>query len=191
MRTVPTVALTLAAIVVSGCITFSGEPTPSASAAPTEIPMITPEPTSPPTQPPTAGPPTPTPDPNATPTATALNLVPYLTAEVTAINLAAQPVTVTITLVDPDSAEEYQVGTFHLAPEQVTSQLIVPTRFRLDFEIDGTEVATCTIDIADGEQLQFAVIETGAVMTSNGPQPEDPADLVVATSSRCQAGSAP
>ena len=190
MRTVPIVALALAAMLVSGCITFSGEPTPTPSQAPTEIPMITPEPTSPPTPEPTEGPPTPTPDPLATPRPTPIDIAPFLTSEVTILNLGDAPLGVTVTLLDPDSTDEFTIGTFHLEPGQVTSQSIIPALFRLDFGWSGVDdVGTCDITIGEAEQIQFAVVPTGIVMATNGVEPADAAEMIVATSSRCQAES--
>jgi hypothetical protein len=128
-----------------------------------------------------------TPDPNATPAPTRLDVLPYLTSEVTVVNLADAGVEVTVTLVDADSADEFEIGTFELAPLQVTSQAVVPARYRLDFNLGGGNEETCTIDIGD-EELQFAVIESGIAITTSGAEPDDPAEMVVATSSRCQAG---
>jgi hypothetical protein len=154
----------------------SAEPTASPSPAPTR----------------TAAPePTPTPDPDATPTPSPIDVLPYLTSEVTVVNLAAAALSVTVTLVDTASPDEYEVGTFEVQPEQTTSQLIVPSRFRLEFAIGGSEVASCTIDVADGEQLQFAIVESGAVLASSAGEPDDAAEMVVATSSRCRAGAEP
>jgi hypothetical protein len=186
------VALVLTAVVVSGCITFSADPTPTPSQVPTEIPMVTPAPTPPPTPAPTPeptlGPPTPTPDPNATPRPTAVDVAPFLTSEVTVVNLGDITLSLTVALLDPDSTQEFVIGTFQLQPEQVTAQAVIPALFRLDFGYSGVnDAGTCTITIGDGEQLQFAVIPQGIAITSNGPEPADPAEMLVATSSRCQA----
>lgn len=190
MRVVPIAAAALAAILVSGCITFSAEPTPTASQAPTEIPMITPPPTPAPTEPPTAGPPTPTPDPNATPRPTPIDIAPFLSSEVTVVNLGDVPLGVTVTLLDPDSTDEFAIGTFELQPEQATFQSVIPALFRLDFGFSGVDDAgSCDITIGDAEQVQFAVISTGIVITTSAGEPADPAEMIVATSSRCRAES--
>lgn len=195
-------AIIALALGLSACVSVGVPPTavptatPLPTLAPTAEPPITqptPQPTpEPPTAEPTAEPtpegPTPTPDPNATPEPTSLDILPYLASEVTVVNLAAATLTVTVTLVDTESPDEYEVGVFELLPEQVTAQAIVPARFRLEFALGGGATATCVIDIASEEQLQFAVIETGAIITSNGPEPADPAEMVVATASRCHAG---
>ncbi|MBM4438139.1 MAG: hypothetical protein FJ029_13125, partial [Actinobacteria bacterium] len=69
--------------------------------------------------------------------------------------------------------------------------LVLPTRFRLDFDFPGggdADAGTCTIDVADKEQLVFAVIAKGIAMTSSGPEPVAAAEMLVATSSRCRVG---
>lgn len=193
MRIASIGALGLTAIIVSGCITFSAEPTPTPSRAPTEMPMVTPAPTPAPTPPPatpspTQGPPTPTPDPNATPRPTAVDVAPYLTSEVTVVNLGDAPLALTVSLLDPDSDDTYTIGTFELQPNQVTTQAVIPALLRLDFGFTGVDDAgSCAITIEDGEQLQFAVVAGGIVMTSSAGEPEDSAEMIVATSSRCEA----
>jgi hypothetical protein len=181
-------AVGLAAILVSGCITFSAEPTEVPTPLPTEIPMITPAPSAPPSTPaPTPGPPTPTPDPNATPRPTAVDVAPYLTSDITVVNLGDTTLALTVALLDPDSTQEFVIGTFQIQPEQVNSQAIIPALFRLDFGYSGVDdVGSCTITVGDGEQLQFAAIPQGIVITSNGPEPADPAEMIVATAARCQ-----
>ena len=192
MRIVSIVALALTAMVVAGCITFSGEPTPEPTQAPTDIPMITPEPTSqgPATPEPTAAPPTPTPDPNATPRPTPIDIAPFLTSEITVVNLGDSQLGVTVTLLDPESTDEFTIGTFELQPEQATFQSVIPALFRLDFGFNGVgDAGSCDITVADGEQVQFAVISTGVVITTSAGEPADPAEMLVATSSRCRAES--
>jgi hypothetical protein len=185
--------LGLVALMATGCISVE-----QATAAPTEQPTLAPTepptapPTAPPTEPPTEGPPTPTPDPNATPRPTALDIAPYLTSQVTVVNLADTSLALTVALLDPDSTDEYVIGTFDLAPDQVTTQSVIPALFRIDFAYGGGPVtASCSINIADGEQLQFAVVATGIVMASNGTEPADAAEMIVATSARCQEDTTP
>lgn len=182
-------AVLVAALV--GCTSINApSASPTQEATPTPSPTQTPAPTLSPTpaEPTQAG----TPDPNATPRPTLVDLLPFLSSQITVVNLADEPLTLTVTLVDPDSTDEYEVGTFEVQPLQVTTQSIIPSRFRLDFDVAGgsaADVATCTIDIAEGEQIQFAVVPTGVAMSTSGIEPEDPAEMVVATSSRCRAGA--
>lgn len=169
-------------------------PTPSPTLAPTPTPSPTPSPTPAPTPGPTAAPTASTevsasPDPNTTPEPTVIDLAPYLTSEITVVNLAASKLSLTVTILATDGPDEYELGTFEVQPEQVTTQAVVPTRYRLDFALAGGGGSeACTIDVGDGEQLQFAVIEDGIVLASNGPEPADPAEMLVLTSSRCRAG---
>lgn len=205
-------AVLLLAVAVSGCVTVAppgtapplttvapsplAEPTatPAPTAQPTAVPTVdaTAQPTAPPepTPPPT---PTPaTPDPNATPAPTSVDVLAYIAAEITVVNLGDAPLAVTVTLVAEDSSDEYTIGTFSVEPLQVTSQGVVPARFRLEFDYPGgsdADAGTCLIDIAQDEELQFAFLETGGVITA-GSEPDDPAEMVVATSSRCIAGGA-
>jgi hypothetical protein len=106
------------------------------------------------------------------------------------VNLADQPLAMSVTFIDPDSGDASDVGTFQIAANQVTFQGVPSARFRLVFDYPGgtaADAGTCTIDVAEKEKVQFAVIETGAVIAA-GKEPKDPAELVVATSSRCKAG---
>jgi hypothetical protein len=193
MRATAFVTLGGVALMAVACISYQAAtpaPTTVPTAAPTQPPTL--PPTAPPTAPPTEGPPTPTPDPNATPRPTAVDIAPYLTSQVTVVNLADTPLSLTVALLDPDSTQEYVIGTFEVQPDQVTTQSVIPALFRLDFDYsEGASAGSCSINIADGEQLQFAAISTGIVMTSNGTEPDDPAEMLVATSTRCQAQATP
>lgn len=116
-----------------------------------------------------------------------MDVAPYLTSEVTVVNLGDTSLALTVALLDPDSTQEFVIGTFQIQPEQVNSQAVIPALLRLDFGYSGVnDAGSCTITIADGEQLQFAVIPQGIAITSNGPEPADPAEMLVATASRCQ-----
>jgi hypothetical protein len=166
----------------------AGALTPTATVATTVSLVPTPTDTPRPTR--STGP-TGTPDPNATPTPSPIDLLPFLTAEATVVNLAGQPLLLRVTALDPESDGEYEIGVFELQPEQVTTQLIPPTRFRLDFTLAGSDLATCTIDVEDEEQIQFAAVESGVVISVGATAPEDAAEMVVATASRCRAGETP
>jgi hypothetical protein len=97
----------------------------------------------------------------------------------------------TVNFVDPDSGTVSDVGTFQVLPLQVTSQGVPAARFQLAFDYPGGKAADagiCTIDVEEGERLQFAILETGGVITA-AREPKDPGELVIATSSRCKAGA--
>jgi hypothetical protein len=167
-------------------------PTPAATSAPTPRPKPTPAATPVPTAAPTATPgPTRTLAPGETAAPTPLDLAPFLTAEITVVNLADAPLSVSVTIVLPESGEEFEIGTLVLAPLQVTTQSVLAARFRLAFDYPGgaaSEAGTCVIELEEGDQVQFAVVTGGAVLTA-GDEPEDPAELVVATAARCRAGA--
>lgn len=178
-------AIALLAALVAACAsgpTVTSGPTLTATTGPTEAPATTPPPVE--TLVPSA-----TLGPDETPGPTVIDLLPLLTSELTVANLADQPLTLGVTLLDTESDDEFVVGTFELQPLQVTIQSVVPARFRLEFVVDSSPASTCTIDIADGEALQFAVTGTGVAMTSSAEaEPEDPAQMLVATAARCRAG---
>jgi hypothetical protein len=196
------------ALLCVGCISVSpaGTASPAASQPATTLVVPTASPAPTPTAQPTAprtvtrAPETPTaevtpdpnitPDPNATAAPTPVDVLPFLSSEITILNLATQRLSVTVALVDAESSEEYVVGTFDVEPEQVTSQLVVPARLRLAFMLGGADLGTCTLDVVEGEELQFATVGTGVVFASNGPEPADAADMIVATAARCHAGAA-
>jgi hypothetical protein len=185
--------LTITALFAMGCVSL-GQATPAPTEPPTAAPTAPPTapPTEPPTERPTAGPPTPTPDPDATPRPTAVDIAPYLTSEVTVLNLSDAVLSVTVTIVDDDAGDEFTIDTTDLQPLQVTTTSIIPARFRLDFDFPGggeADAGTCTLDIVDAEAIQFAVIPTGIAISWSGEEPADPADMVVATAPRCQAGA--
>lgn len=185
----PNVAVALLAAAVTACAgapIVTHEPTPTAVSTPTESPPTT-------TPPPSGNSPPPqgTPGPGATPGPTAIDLLPLLSSQITVVNLEDRTLTLTVTLLDTATADEYEVGTFEIQPLQVTTQSVIPTRLRIEFEFVGSSASggSCTIDVADGEQLQFAAVATGIAITTTGQEPVDPADMLVSSAARCHAGA--
>jgi hypothetical protein len=176
---------------LSGCTSPGASPTTS----PTPVAAAT---TSEPTDAPTREPtqtltpvPTRTLAPGETPDPTPFDLTPFLSAELTVVNLDDAPLAVTVTLLDPESTDEYEVTTIDVASLQVTSQSVLPTRYRLEFNYPGaaTAAGVCVIDVAEDEEVQFAMLARGGVITTD-TEPDDPAEMAIATSPRCQAGGA-
>jgi hypothetical protein len=170
---------------LSGCAQSGASPTiPSTPTTGATIEVPTPEPTGDPTPLPTR-----TLAPGETPDPTAIDLAPFLTAELTVVNLEDDPLAVTVTILDPESTDEYEVTTIDIAPLQVTAQAVFPARYRLDFAYPGASgsAGVCVIDVAEQEEVQFAMLSRGGVITA-GTEPDDPAELAIATSSRCRAG---
>ena len=177
--------LAVAVAACDGAAVVTPGPTPTALAAPTASPpAATPSPA-------TTIPPSATPGTGGSPGPSAIDLLPLLTSQITVVNLVDQPLTLTVTLLDPDSDDEFEVGTFDLQPLQVTTQSVIPARLRLEFAFGGSSgtIGLCTIDVADGEELQFAAIATGVAITATGQEPANPADLNVSTAARCRAGA--
>jgi hypothetical protein len=185
MRILSVVMLAVAVAACDGAAVVTPGPTPTALATPTASPPAT-------TPSPATSTPPSTPGAGGSPGPSAIDLLPLLTSQITVVNLADQPLTLTVTLLDPDSADEFEVGTFDLQPLQVTTQSVIPARLRIAFAFGGSSAATstCTIDVADGEELQFAAIATGVAITATGQEPANAADLNVSTAARCRAGAA-
>jgi hypothetical protein len=111
----------------------------------------------------------------------------------TVFNLADAVLSVTVTLLDPESTDEYEVATLSIEPLQLTIQAVLESRYRLEFDYPGggdADAGACVIDIAEGEAVQFALMEDGGVLTL-AEEPEDSDELVIETASRCRAGSEP
>jgi hypothetical protein len=201
-------AVALLSLALTGCIEIAQLPSVAPSSGPTFAPFPThqpaveptlAEPTPPPTETSPEGPTVPpaanpavTADPNATPRPTAIDLLPYLSAQVTVVNLSDQPLSVSVLLLDPESTASYDVGSFDLQPLQVTTQAVVSARLHLQFYLGaGFHIGTCTINIGEGEQIQFAVLEDGIAFTTSSGEPNDATEMLVETAKRCAGGSRP
>jgi hypothetical protein len=192
MRIFPIVALGLSALLVTACITFSAEPTltptPTPTPLPTEPPMITPAPTPPRTM-----------APGETPKPTPIELLPFLTAGVTILNLGDSTLYVTATGIDTDAdpnaspgASDFELGTYLIEPEQFTHQAAIPLRIRFDFSFDEAStagLATCTLDVTDDDEITFVAVAGGIAVSRNGIEPASVSDMNLATSSLCQVGA--
>jgi hypothetical protein len=185
-------------------LTPSAQPTPSPTPTPTPTPTAapTPQPTGAPTDPPTSAPtdePAATNEPAATgpaasgasPLATELDLRPFLTSGVTVFNVGDEPLSVATTIIDPESGDEFDVGTSTVAPSQFTRQAAIPLRFKLVFSYPNGSSSvggTCTIDVADKDEIDFIAAPSGIVVIRNQVQPDDLAAMVVGTAPDCMAG---
>jgi hypothetical protein len=127
--------------------------------------------------------------PDATPAPSAFDLRPLLTSEVTVVNLGEGPLSVRVVALDPESDDEYEIGTFEIAALQIAVQSVPPALFRLEFtytHAQGVDTGTCSIEIAEGERIEFAVVEAGGVISAEA-QTDVPGESI-ATSARCHAG---
>ena len=101
------------------------------------------------------------------------------------LNLFDSSASVGVVILDPDSDDTFALGEYHLESLQVTSQAVIPARYLFHFYLAaGFHIAQCVIDIADGEQVQFVIVESGVVIAT-ADEPDGPAKVGVA--SRCQA----
>lgn len=120
-----------------------------------------------------------------------MDLRPFLTAGVTLYNLGDSTLYVTATGINPDSAEEFLLGDFEVSPEQFTRQSAIPLLIRFDFSFDeatANALASCTMNVADGAEVDFVAVAGGVVVTVNQIQPADISEMLTTTSSLCQAG---
>lgn len=111
----------------------------------------------------------------------------------TIYNLGDATLFASATGIDADSGDEFDLGTFQVEPEQFTRQASIPLRIRFDFSFStagGDDTGSCTMDVADGDEIDFVAVPDGIVVARNGQQPDDVAEMNVATSSLCQAGAA-
>ena len=193
MRALSILAMVVAAIVAAGCITVVRGPTAPPARTPEVTHAPTPAPTAEPTPPPTLEP-TPSLAPGQTPLPTPMDLRPFLTAGVTLYNLGDATLYATATGIDPDSGDEFKLGTFQVEPEQFTRQAAIPLRIRFDFSFsaDSPDAAgTCTMVVNNGDEVDFVAVSSGVVVTRNGVQPNNVAEMALTTSPLCLAGSTP
>ncbi len=196
MRARGVLALGLTVLVVAACISVvqpTQLPTEPFTPAPTLPPTLAPTP--PPTLPATDAPtpaPTPTLAPGQTPLPTPVDLRPFLSAGVTLYNLGDSTLFVTATGIDPDTGDEFALGSFDVEPEQFTRQAAIPLLIRFDFSFDDANVAalaTCTMNVATGSEVDFVAVAGGVAVTVNQVQPVDISEMVVGTSSLCQSAA--
>lgn len=186
------IALALVVLMASGCTSVI-VPTTEPTLAPTPPP--TPAPTTPPTpeltNPPTF-PPTPSLAPGQTPPPTPLDLRPFLSSGVTIYNLGDSTLFVTASGINTDTNEAFKLGEFQVEPESFTRQSTIPLLTRFDFTFDEAKpdaLATCTMNVATGDEVDFVAVGDGVVVTVNQVQPDDVAEMRTATSSLCHAGA--
>lgn len=107
-------------------------------------------------------------------------------AEVSALNLAEDPVTVTFAFVDEDTDEAEVINEVVLASFESTAQMVPELTYDISFVLDGgADLGTCRIAIRPGDVVQFMVVELGVAIVRDGDTSTDHDDLFVATSSLC------
>ena len=111
----------------------------------------------------------------------------YLTSSITLIDLADGDLAVTVSYLDPDSAEAFDLGTYSLESLDQTTNQVPPGTYRLDFRQPANSATrtTCTIDIADASSYVFAALNDAIAISRTGHAPKTARELFVSTSSLC------
>ena len=139
----------------------------------------------------------PTPTPDATPRPRPSldvdleEVAAYLTAGITLLDLADTDVAVDVTYLDPTSGEPFPVGTYTLEPEEQLSNSVPPGVYELTFRQPASSATgeACTIEVGETDTYVFATLGDAVAVTRADESPTDAAELFIATSSLCEAGS--
>lgn len=107
----------------------------------------------------------------------------------TVVNLADQPMEVSIAFVDSDTGKATPITTQTLAPFDFDGESVPPATFDIQFKLSGgaTPLATCRVKVGDAETYRFAALNDAVAVQKDGYQPAKGADLFVATSPLCLA----
>jgi hypothetical protein len=126
--------------------------------------------------------------PGPEPCPTPIDLAPYLTAELTFVNLSSGTVTVDVLLIDPDTKQSQTLATQTVEPQGFVSEKVLPLPYTVNFTKAGAEApyASCTVNITDVQIFDFAALDDAVAVDLRGATPSDPAELWVDTSSLCR-----
>ena len=110
-----------------------------------------------------------------------------LTSSITLVDLADDDLAVSVTYLDPDSDEPFDLGSYSLALMDQQTYQVPPGVYNLEFRqpADSSSGPSCKIELADGEALTFAAIDGAVAVSRSGTTPSDPGELFIATSSLC------
>jgi hypothetical protein len=154
--------------------TFSPSPSPIETAAPSE-----------------AVAPTESPAPSKSfkplPSIDQAELDAYMTSSITLIDLADDDLAVTVSYLDPESEQAFDLGTYLLEfSDQITNQVPQGT-YRLDFRqpADSTTGASCTLEIGAADAYVFAALQDAVAISLTGAEPKDAGELFISTSPLC------
>jgi hypothetical protein len=126
--------------------------------------------------------------PGPTPCPTPIDLAPYLTAEITLVNLASVTITADVLIVDPDTKQSQSLATQTLDPQGFVSEKVLPLPYTVEFTKAGAEepYASCTVTMSDVQIYDFAALDDAVAVSLRGATPTDPDELWVDTSSLCR-----
>jgi hypothetical protein len=110
-----------------------------------------------------------------------------LTSSITLLDLAEDDLAVSVTYIDPDSEEPFDLGSYSLAFTDQQTYQVPPGVYNLEFRqpADSPNGPACKIDLGDGEAYTFASIEGAVAVSRSGERPSDAGELFIATSSLC------
>ena len=150
-------------------------PEPTASTEPAPTPAPTPTPTEEPER---------TLAPGETPSPSPMDISAFLTATLSVVNLTDEHFAVSVDIYS-EGENQGTVARFDLEPYGSLFQNVPETTYAVSFDGSG-EPSTCVVTIAEGAQLSFTLIGTDILIADAAHEPTSPADLFVATSSRCE-----
>lgn len=203
-------SLFMTVLLAAGCVTVSGIPTPPPGTPPAPgisrpPPALSPQPTGAPvavgTESPATSTTTPPPTPEAQPTATEppertlapgeteppppLDLTGLLTATLLVVNLTDEQVVASVDLFN----EGEKVGTvaqLDIEPYGELLQDVPAATFLISVAIGASDALTCQVTLADGAEIDFAVVGSRVTVTRPDAPPAAPDDLFIESSPLCE-----
>src|SRR4051794_33792515 len=197
----PVLAILSVGLLLAGCVTVTSPPTaptgssPAAIATATpadETPTATPAPTpTPPTTQETATPepepsdtpsPTPTEEPDRTlgpgetPQPTPLDVSNLLTASLNVISMTDEPVSASVDLYS-DGDKVGTVAKLDIEPDGALIQAVPAATYLISITVGAAAPVTCELTIADGNEIDFAVVGSTILVTRPDVPPAAPDDI--------------
>jgi hypothetical protein len=131
--------------------------------------------------------------PGPSPCPTPIDLAPYLTAELTMVNLASVTINLDVLIIDPDTKQRQSLATQDVEPQGFVSEKVLPLPYTIEFTKQGDELpyASCTVNMTDVQAFDFAALDDAVAVDLRGAAPTDlasfdPNELWTDTSSLCQ-----
>src|SRR4051794_10670702 len=130
--------------------------------------------------------------PGPSPCPTPIDLSPYLTAQLTMVNLSSVTINLNVLIVDPDTKQSQSLATEDVDPQGFASEKVLPLPYTIEFTRQGEKApyASCTVSMSDVEVYDFAALDDAVAVDLRGAVPSDaasfdPNELWTDTSSLC------
>jgi hypothetical protein len=110
-------------------------------------------------------------------------------SEISVVNASDAELAVRYIQLETEDGDTRTLETNRLAPLDVGGLGgIVPGRYQIEFSSqgEGPPPATCTLRLGRGDQVTFVALPQGLIVTHNGRNAQDRADLLVESSSLCR-----